>query len=372
MKHRIVYVLEIAVLFCGVALAQSTAVANDSKAVGTSDAGRHGTADPVKQSSERQLARVQVISVSSEDVGLIYEPIRCDRDRNIYFEADADGISGIRKLAPNGERLALFQPGANPDFKKIDSTNYFSVADSGELYELVFPHELTRYVFEYRPDGSYKRAIKLEPGFPWMPSSFAVFPSGNLLVSGLEYDRDQTSVMWPFTGIFSSDGALLKEIQLEDDERLRNLAAVGDSRVSSARSPRANLAIDFSKMEIGNDGNVYLMRWINPAIFYAISAGGEVVRRFTTDPGDPSYKPVSMHVSANRIAVLYFRPDTKTILAQVVDLEGHELAKYTEASAKNSDLLGSAFACYQVNPERFTFLVSDDNNKLQVQLAEPK
>ena len=222
MRNRIVHVFGIAVLFCGVSLAQSTTIPDDSKVLGKSDTARHRTTDRGQQSGERQLARVHTVSVSSEDVGLFYAPIRCDGDGNIYFETDAYGVAGIRKLAPNGERLAVFQPGTNPDFKKIDSTSYFSVAGSGELYELVFPHELTRYVFEYRPDGSYKRAIKLEPGFPWMPSSVAVFPSENLLVSGLEYDREQTSAMWPFTGIFSSDGALLKEIKLSDDETLRD------------------------------------------------------------------------------------------------------------------------------------------------------
>jgi len=372
MKKRIVCIVGLVIFACNVSVAQSTAVSRESKAIGKSDEASHEKIETVKASGEQQLVRVHVMTVPSEEVGLIYEPIRCDGEGNVYFEADASGISGIRKLAPNGDRLAMFQPGTNPDFNKIDFASYFSVVDHGELYELVFPHELTRYVFEYKPDGSYKRAIKLELGFPWMPSSLAVFSSGNLLVSGLEYDREQTSARWPFTGIFSSDGVLLKEIKLEDDDTLRNLAVTGDSRVSSPRNPSANLAVDFTKMEIANDGNAYVMRWMNPAIFYAISAGGEVVRRFTVDPGDPSYKPVSMHVHANRIAVLYFRPDNKTIVIQVVDLEGHELAKYTEAGGKNSDLLGSAFACYQVNPERFTFLVRDENHKLQVEVAEPK
>ena len=326
-----------------------------------------------KHSNERQLARVSEVVLPSEAVELFYEPLRCDSNGNIYFETDAYGASGIHKLAPNGERLAVFQPGANPEFKKIDSTGYFAVADNGELYELVFPHEINRYVFVYKSDGSYKRAIKLEPGFPWMPSSVAVFPAGNLLVSGLEYDREPTGAMWPFTGIFSSDGTLLKEVKLEDDETLRDLAAAGDARVSSSRNPSANHAIDFSKMEAASDGNVYVMRWITPAIFYAISPGGEVVRRFTVDPGDSGYRPVSMHVSDSRIAVLFIEPQTKVNVVKVVDLEGHDLATYTEASAQQkSGLLGTAFACYTLNPERFTFLVSDDDNKLRVQVAEPR
>ena len=115
----------------------------------------------------------------------------------------------------------------------------------------------------------------------------AVFPSGNLLISGLEYDHDRkNSVMWPFTGIFGSDGALLKEVKLEDDDAIHDMALSGDQRVSSFTNPSANHAVEFSKMEAGADGNIFLMRWLTPAIFYAISPGGAVVRRFTVDPGD--------------------------------------------------------------------------------------
>lgn len=343
----------------------------------TTSNSKNGTAKPAasnqaKPSTERHLVVVHETTTSSEDVGVFYEPLRCDSSGNVYFETDTYGSSGIHKLAPSGERLAVFTPGSNTEFKKIDSTGYFTVTDTGELYELAFPHELSRYVFVYKSDGSYKDAIKLETGFPWMPSSLAVFPSGTLLVSGLEYDSDQTSAMWPFTAIFSSDGTLLKQIKLKDDDTLRGLAAGGDTRVISPQNPRANHAIDFSKMEVG-DGNVYVMRWINPAIFYAISAGGEVVRRFTVDPGDSGYHPVSMHVSQNRIAVLFVQSQTETSLVKVVDLEGHDVATYVTGGAQQkTDLLGTAFACYAVNPERFTFLISDDQNKLRVQIAEPK
>jgi len=59
----------------------------------------------------------------------------------------------------------------------------------------------------FKSDGTYKSTIKMQPSFGWIPSTLSVFPSGDLLVSGLRYDRDKNNhVMWPFTGIFSSDG----------------------------------------------------------------------------------------------------------------------------------------------------------------------
>jgi hypothetical protein len=91
-----------------------------------------------------------------------------------------------------------------------------------------------------------------------------LFPSGDLLVSGLRYDRDKNNhVMWPFTGIFSSDGTLLKEVTLEDDDDIRNLAASGDARVSSTTNPYGNHAVEFGQSEAADDGNIYLIRMDN-------------------------------------------------------------------------------------------------------------
>jgi hypothetical protein len=254
--------------------------------------------------------------------------------------------------------------------------DYFAVSENSELYQLVFPHEITRYVYVYKSDGTYKSAIKLQPGFPWQPSTMAVFPSGNLLISGLEYDHDRkNSVMWPFTGIFGSDGVLLKEVKLEDDDAIHDMALSGDQRVSSFTNPSANHAVEFSKMEAGADGNIYLMRWLTPAIFYAISPGGEVVRRFTVDPGDQDYQPTDMHVSGNVIAVVFFQPQSKETRMKVVDLEGQEIATYDAVKVEGKpkpEPLGVAFACYTANPGRFVFLSAGDDNILQFLVAEPR
>ncbi len=250
----------------------------------------------------------------------------------------------------------------------------FAVSPSGELYEFVFPvDEITRYVMVYKSDGTYKSAIKLQPGFAWTPSTIAVFASGDLLVSGLEYDKDKKNAMWPFTGIFSSDGTLLKEVKLEDDDALRDLAASGDARVTSTTNLSANYAIEFGQSQAAADGNVYLMRWVTPTIFYALSPGGGVVRRFLVDPGDDSFRLAAMHIVGNRIAVLFYQPQTGEKQMKVVDLEGHEIATYDQIKVDGkpkNDFLGSAFACYTEDPQRFTFLTTGDGDKLELRAAE--
>lgn len=196
-----------------------------------------------------------------------------------------------------------------------------------------------------------------------------------MLISGLEYDHDRKNpVMWPFAGIFGSDGVLLKEVKLEDDDAIHDMAQSADPRVSSFTNPSANHAIEFSKMQAAGDGNIYLMRWLTPAIFYAISPGGQAVRRFTVDPGDKDFQPVEMHVSGNRIAVLFFQPQSRETRMKVVDLEGREIATYDTVQIEGKSQpqpLGTAFACYTANPERFIFLGAGDDNKLEFLIAEP-
>lgn len=256
---------------------------------------------------------------------------------------------------------------------KVGGTGYFSVTPDGELYALVFAaNELTRYVLVFKSDGSYKTKIKLDPGFSWVPSALAVFPNGNLLVTGQEYDRDPKAPKLPFTGIFRSDGKLLKELNLADDSALQDMAVAQDSRVVSPALPTSNRAVSWSQIEAARDGNLYLMRWMSPAIVYVISPGGHVVRRFTVDPGNVNLKPASMHISGNRIAFLFYQPQSMEKVMRVVDLEGNELANYDELRVNGKPklgILGGAFACYTVQPERFTFLVTDENHRIELKHA---
>jgi hypothetical protein len=153
--------------------------------------------------------------------------------------------------------------------------------------------------------------------------------------------------MWPFTGIFSDDVGLLKEITLEDDATLHDMASSGDARVTLPQVPHINPAVTHSQIEVAADGNAYLMRSTNPAIIYAISAGGETIRRIKVDPGGSEYRTMAMHVYKNRIAV-FFDPETYDKIMKIIDLEGREIATYDEAKPakkQQSVMLGIAFAC---------------------------
>lgn len=124
------------------------------------------TLEPGKKqaSSLGHLVATQKIALASEVAGTVDEPLTCDDDGNIYLQSEHHGVSGVRKLSPKSDRLALFQPNANPDLQ-IDLVGYFAVRENGELYQLVFPHEITRYIFDFKPDGTYKSANQVTTGF---------------------------------------------------------------------------------------------------------------------------------------------------------------------------------------------------------------
>jgi len=312
---------------------------------------------------EGHLVRTKTITSPSEVIGAFRPPMRCDSNGNLYMLTDGEAVAAVHKLNAKGERVALFNPGSDADLK-VDEADYFALAEDGsELYQLVYPHEVNRYVYVFAADGTFK------------PSKLAVFPGGQYLISGLEYDKDKTSVMWPFTGIFAPDGRLLKELELEDDGTLHDMAASGDARVTSTGNPWGNRAISNGQAQVGADGNAYLMRWTSPAIFYVISAGGEVVRRFTIDPGESRFFPVTMQLYQNRIAVLFGDSQKSDMIMKVADVEGHEIATYDLPAGGREHMetrLTVALACYTENPTHFLFIGSNEDRHLQLLVAEPK
>jgi hypothetical protein len=176
--------------------------------------------------------------------------------------------------------------------------------------------------------------------------------------------------MWPFTRIFSSDGTVRKNLTLDDDTQIHDMAASGDPRVRPADRPSYNHAVSWGAAETGADGDVYLMRRLSPAILYAISPGG-TSRRFTVDAGRPDFMPAGMHVSGDRIAVLFWHPQTDEEILKIVDLKGHSIATYDEPVVNGERRLGLAFMCYARNPDRFTFIETADDHKIELITATP-
>lgn len=329
------------------------------------------TAKP-KAGTHSQLVLTKTIALDTEPTSFTGLP-KCGGDGNFYV-SEADGLA-ISKFNSKGERIATFKTSSSPDVAEVDGAGMFTVNADGEVHQLVIPHSYDRDVFLYSKDGSYKSKVKLDAVGVWSPSLFVVFPSGNFLAAGQKWDRIVKGY-FPFTGIFSSDGTLLKKLHLEDDEQIHQLAASGDSRfVPGPVSGSTNFAISHGKMELAADGNVYLLRWLNPAVVYAISPGGEIVRRFTVDPGDQALTVGGMAIAGSRIAVLFRRSSggkgVRQQVIEIVDLEGKKVAAYEQPVVDGQVAFGISLACYSQNPEQFTFLGWADD-KLVLNITAPR
>ncbi|HKV95397.1 MAG TPA: hypothetical protein VJW20_22820 [Candidatus Angelobacter sp.] len=320
--------------------------------------------------SPLRLTQVETVLAKKEVANLVGD-LTCDEDGNIYLETGNPG-GPIRELNPKGETVADFLFSADTSIDVYGNGPYTLSAD-GALYTWVGNKKDGQfYVLVFGADGTHKRSIKLDPGFPWVPGPFAVFSNGNFLMTGQEYDRDVRKPMLPFTAIFRSDGKLLKEISFEDDERIHKMTLERDPVITSAMAPNDNRAVAFGHVQPAKDGNLYVMRWMSPAVIYVVSPGGEVLRRFTVDPGDDKMMPLQMFLSENRIAMLFRNGGTRAQIMKVVDLTGKELATYDAVGTDPKAPLGAAFACYSGKTERFSFLSSDDDHRLLIRITEPR
>jgi hypothetical protein len=309
--------------------------------------------------------------LAKQEVAIGFSDLACDADGNIYLESENAGAP-IRELSPKGETVASFVLSADPDVDVYGSGPYAMSAD-GELYTWVGNRKDGMfYVLVFGQDGTYKKKIKLDPGFPWIPGPFAVFGNGNLLMTGQEYDQDVWKPMLPFTAIFRSDGKLLKELSFEDDDRIHKMTMERDPMITSPRAPTDNRAVAFGHVQPAKDGNLYVMRWLSPAVVYAVSPGGDVLRRFTIDPSNNKMMPIGMHVSGNRIAILFRDGGMRTQIMRVVDLDGKELATYNADGTDPKAPLGAAFACYSSKGERFSFLSTDEHDRILLRIAVPR
>ena len=320
--------------------------------------------------SPLHLTTVETV-LAKREIAIGFADLLCDEDGNIYLGSENAG-GPIRKLNAKGELVAPFELNAGPDVEVYGNGPYALNAD-GDLYTWVGNNkDGYYYMLVFGSDGKYKRKIKLDPGFPWVPGPFAVFSNGNLLMTGQEYDRDVRRPMLPFTAIFRSDGRLLKELSLEDDGRIHNLAKQRDPKLTSAAVPDSNRAVAWGRVKPARDGNIYVMRWLSPAVIYVVSPGGDILRRFIVDPGAAALMPVEMHVAGNRIAILFRDEGTKEQQMKIVDPNGEEIATYGASGGDAKAPLGAAFACYFGKTGRFSFLATDEDHRVLLRIVEPR
>jgi hypothetical protein len=317
------------------------------------------------------LSVVDTIKLSGIDTEMLAGKPQCDADGNFYLRNDVTFQSPILKVNLKGEKTADFLPSSSTDLPNLPSAlahaEIFWVTGDGDLYLHIMSSMTEHDLLVFGKDGTYKSKVALDNGTLWQLKKFAVFSSGDFLITGEKWQKPEQNYA-PFTAIFSSGGTFLKEISLQDDAKIYKSTVDGDSAL--VPHPGNNRAIFQGAMATAAGGNIYLMRWLSPAVVYAISPGGEVLRRFTVDPGDAGSMPSSMRIAGDRIAIEFRNKEAKKQMFKVVNLDGKEQAIYDWPEVDGKPVWLSL--CYMQNPERFVFLDEVKDRMPALRIAEPR
>lgn len=303
---------------------------------------------------------------SAEPGGSFIGILRCDDEGSVYFRTYDQTLRGkepIKRLTAKGVKTASFDVASVTEVPGMRS-GQFAVGSKGDVDELAWDKDV--FLVHYDQTGKYQGKTYLDARF--IPYSVAVFPTGRFLVTGLQPPTTtEPFANRLFTALFDNAGHVLKQIVFSDDDAITAAAARGDSNfVRSSSLPDGNYAVAFGAAFIGADGNAYVMRRVSPAIIYAVSPNGTVLRRFIVDPGKAGLEPSTMEMDGNSIALMFWDNVAKEMIVRIVDApSGNVTATYNGVGAS----IGAALACYRNNV--FTFLGSN-NNKLLLHVVTPQ
>jgi hypothetical protein len=355
---KLVAHLLLTMLFSGEIYAQNAASGNRPQAV-------------VPRAASSSTLQV-VSSVKTQFQGTNFNQIACDAYGNLYTRKYDDSgpafdRAPVQQIRPDG---SLSSSLALPDTLTDGIITDFFVASNSKVYLLgwartVSPPGYGAYVLRFATNGALEANVQVDAGQRFFPSHIGIFKSGEILITGRQGEMDHS----PFTGVFSSNGKLIKSIFEPEDEDLRQRARAGDPDVL-AHSNFGNEAVELGGVAEGADGNIYLLRRTSPALIFVISSQGTVVRKLRIDAGDSTAFPTALQSFSGGLAILFGnRAGGSFRMLKVVNFKGESVAVYT---LDDGSWLGD-LACY--SPPTFTFLTPAKDaidGFMDIRRAEPK
>jgi len=313
-----------------------------------------GAADQKSATSSYDLVEASAVPSSAPEDLLVVG--YSDAEGNYYLEqhdVDRDQGPPILKFDKAGQLKTTFTLPAG-----LVGSSFF-VDDKQILYRLAFhayksdaaslvKNDFDRLVLIYAKDGSLKTQVKLEVTARLIPYQIGVFGSGDFLISGNWSTKHLDDPPQFYTAIFTSEGKLVKKITPAGDDGLMQPSDFN-------YGPGHNNAVSGGHVALASDGNLYLMRRTLPAVIYAISPRGEVVRTLYVDSDGTGLYPTNLVSREGHLAIVFKnygdRPPWPEFL-KVIDLEGNTLAAYRVDPHTGTRLLS-------FNSSRFTFLTQD-------------
>jgi hypothetical protein len=277
-------------------------------------------------------------------------PMRCDAAGNIFYRGyrSPATLVPLKEITSDGKQVKTFSipDDAMSGSLKGATARDFAITPTGKAYEVLQGPGADGsriFVVEFDGDGKYSNAIELDGKF--IPAQFAVFSTGDFLVSGAAVlHGGENPAFQSFTAVFDRSGRLVKEVDT-GQPALTGSVTNGGGEKSPGKGGSSG-PVPSGIAESGADF-VYVLKKTGKPVLLMISPAGVVERRIALEP--PPYPDASVNgfrVGAGEVLVEYIRPqaDTKSNATQYFytyeTLEGERLAAYTLAP----DLRG-LFAC---------------------------
>ncbi len=315
-------------------------------------------------SGSRRLKIVETVALRRNESGSTLPPEKCDGEGNVYvrfYHGSSTLKEPVYKFDQKGEQRGKYSVASNSEFQTRGAGVLdFAIGKHGEVYQLAIS-EKGAYIIRHNTDGRIKSKAKLDTDF--FPHHFAVFDSGQFLITGVGFESaanlEPHSI---YTAIFDERGRLSKKIILPEDKIYEDAADRGDAEsIEVGGGGGGNYAVEWGQVTRGSDGNLYVVRWTNPAKVYAIASSGEVVRSFEVKPDWDGRKPDGAYIHDGRLALLYAaRQDDRRSMIKVVAIDGGEVEAAYDISGVGT------LACYG-EPERFTLFAGQ-----RLVFAEPQ
>jgi hypothetical protein len=321
-------------------------------------------ASPIAAQTKVLVAKERVpIIIDDEFTGGIAYPTACDEQGRSYIKLLKPGpgmVGPLFKLSSQGVVETQFDTSGA-------LINRYAVRPDGGVI-MMHSDGGAKFLDDFAPDGKRETSVRLEsPPTPFFPSQLAVFHSGEIFISGLRYRPGYKAG----AGIYSRTGSLVKQLTFEKDEKVEQEIA---NDLDAQKLNRE--AVDKSVAIAADDGLVYLMRATSPAIVYAISPAGDVLRTIVVvTPSGAGMPEFGLRVVKNRLLLQFRRKcDGKvnscqgSIYAVLDATTGKTLAAY-EADKE----VAGPIACYIPDPDRlFIFSASSDRHGLDIVEAQPR
>jgi hypothetical protein len=261
----------------------------------------------------------------------------------------------VVKISPDGKVEATFPIAEVPGFEQAEAWD-FALGLRGEVYLLTMRRPGRAEIVKFDSDGRHSDTLQLEERFE--PLQLAVFPSGELLVTGRKVAAAPEDPGEPFTGIFDRGGRLLRMVELPDDITAPPPPPTEEEEEDTERREAAagrleeyNRAISLTLAEPAEDGNIYVMRRQAEPVVFVVSASGEVVRRIVVPSPGEGFRSLGFKVAGGRLLVQFSREgqNAERIFSVIDAYEGTPIVDYTAGYA-----VGTALACY--SPNGLTFI----------------